>query len=223
MRIDLALRFPKGLIQHPYWPSRERVIQVEKESGTRRARSEQNRARALQDYLNAHDLTVDDYEVMRTDADRQFYTWADVTEDLDGHDPTEIVVPAHQLWGCLAQAADLASSSVRLARAEQIRTVLTLADGFATGCHESDAKLWQRYVVVTAGTGSKLSNQRALRENQYLPAGTTATGWLRFSEHIVDPAKVRTFLEFAGREIGCGASRKLGWGRFDIVAWDEHA
>jgi hypothetical protein len=31
------------------------------------------------------------------------------------------------------------------------------------------------------------------------------------------PERVRKFWEFVGREIGVGASRKLGWGRFEVT------
>jgi hypothetical protein len=183
-----------------------------------RARSEANRAKSLQDYLRAHDMDLDDYTDLEKQANRSFYTRADSLEPADGYDPAEIIIPAHQLYGCLAQAADLATSSVRLARPEQLRTVLQVSD-FGTGKLVADG-VWERFVVVTAGAGNKLSNQRALRQNTYVE-NFDATGSLHFSEDVVAPARVEEFVRYAGREIGVGASRKIGWGRFQIAQWRE--
>lgn len=210
----IELYFGKGLIEHPYWPERERLINIQKESGTKRARSEERRISVLKDYLAAHDMTLEEYEALEEKADRQFYLWRDVlnASEMNGHQPDEIVIPAHQLYGCLAQAASLASSALRIAPADQLRTVLRISD-LATGKTVKDGT-WERFVTVTSGTGAKLSNQRALRSNDYIEE-VTAKGTLSFLDSI-DAEKMQRFLEFAGREVGCGASRKMGWGRFDL-------
>jgi hypothetical protein len=220
MDVSIVLHFDQGYIGHPFWPERERLINVQKESGMNRARSEANRAKSLQDYLRVHGMDLDDYSDLERLANRQFYTRADSHGALDGNDPDEIVIPAHQFYGCLAQAADLATSSVRLARPEQLRTVLQVTD-LGTGKTQPDGT-WERFVVVTAGAGNKLSNQRALRQNTYIEQ-FDATGRLHFSEDVVAPQRVEDFLRYAGREIGVGASRKLGWGRFVMTGWTELA
>lgn len=38
-------------IAHPYWPEREKLINIQKESGLSRARTAQTRRKALDDYL----------------------------------------------------------------------------------------------------------------------------------------------------------------------------
>jgi hypothetical protein len=76
--------------------------------------------------------------------------------------------------------------------------------------------VFERFVTVTSGTGAKLSNQRALRSNEYI-ANFQSDMALSFSEDIVAPERVRKFWEFVGRDIGVGASRKLGWGRFEVT------
>src|SRR5215831_4868210 len=51
MQLVLSPGFPKGYIGHQCWRELERVINIEKESGFRRTRSEANRNRALTEYL----------------------------------------------------------------------------------------------------------------------------------------------------------------------------
>lgn len=215
MQLRLKLHFTKGYIAHPYWPELEKLINVQKESGTRRARSEEKRIKVLRDYLTARGMSMEQYEELERRAKRPFYTVADLNGSCPpGHDPDEIVIPPHQLYGCLANACDLAGAGIRLARKEQIRSILSIAP-VTTGKTEKDAKVWSRFCVVTAGAGNKLSNQRALRENPYIEQFTGETA-LAFSEDIVAEKRAIDFMRFLGREIGVGASRKLGWGRFDV-------
>ena len=218
---DIELRFEKGYIAHPYWPARERLINITKESGTNRARSTANRLRSLNDYLAAHNISEDDYAALERQANRQFYTWSDrlTPPEMDGHNPDEIVIPSHQLHGALAQACALATASLRIAKAEQLRVVLNVED-LGTGKYQPDGA-WERFVTVTGGTGAKLSNQRALRSNEYIQK-FTATGRLHFLESQ-EPERVQRFLEFCGRDVGVGASRKMSWGRFMVTGFAGRA
>lgn len=130
--------------------------------------------------------------------------------------PDEIVIPSHHLHGMMANAADMAPASVRLAQPEQIRN-LAVWSSLRTGKTKPDG-MWERFVTVKSGTGQMLSNQRGLRVNQYL-ADVTATGTLQ----LVNPEqekKARQFIAWAGAEVGVGASRKLGWGRFVVAGWE---
>lgn len=208
MLIEAVLHFPRGYIAHPYWPAREKLINIQKASGINRVRSDERRQKALSAYLTAHGLTLDDYRQLEAAASRPFYTY-------NGTD--EIVIPAHQLYGLLAQAADLAPAVVRPVRVDQIRTVIELSD-FRTGRFEASG-VYERYVPVKSGTGQTLSNQRSLRSDPYL-ADVTATGTVRVAQDDLAP-RIRQFIEWAGAEIGVGAARKMGWGRFRIVEWRE--
>jgi len=204
--LTLELHFAKGYIAHPYWPELEKVINIEKESGTRRARSEANRARALEDYLKKVGLTLDKFNKLKIAAARPFYT--------NGRDG-EIIIPEHQIYGMLAAAADEARSGVRIASRDQIRSAIQVMGPMHTGKTKADG-CFERFAVVTAGTGAKLSNQRALRQNDYI-SDFSGTLTMSFDPAMVDPKRLRDFIAYAGREIGIGASRKLGWGRFSIV------
>lgn len=216
MEVRIEAHFEKGYIGHPYWPAREKLINIQKESGVNRVRSEQRREKALRDYLSSKGLTMADYSALEVEADIPFYT-------RDG--TPEIVIPAHHVHGMMANACDLCSSSIRIARTEQIRTVVTSTD-WATGKMAADG-VWERFVVVKSGSGQALSNQRALRTNPYIGVGEkgegaafNTTGELHFIGDKEQLPKLQEFLAWAGREIGLGAARKLGWGRFEIVKFE---
>jgi hypothetical protein len=218
--VQLNIRFTKGYIAHPYWPARERVITITKESGTNRARTEANRIRTLDDYLGNHGMTRAEYDKLVADADRQFYTVADIATmtyggfPFGGHHQDEIVLPPHQIMGCLTQAADLARAANRIVKRDQVRSALA-AQPIYTGKNKADG-VWERFAVVTAGTGAKLTNQRALRRNEYI---SDFVGMLEldFEQDQFEAGRVRDFVAFAGREVGLGSSRRLGWGRFTVV------
>jgi hypothetical protein len=222
MQLSINLSFPKGYVAHPYWPELEKVINIQKESGTRRARSEANRVKALSDHLHKIGMTNEQYVELMKKAERPFYTAFDVEKSTFGqipvgkHDPDEIVIPPHQFYGCLAQASDLARASIRITTRDQLRSVLTIDVPVYTGKTEGDG-VWERFAVVTAGTGAKLSNQRALRRNAYI-GPFEGMFVVSFDDHVVNPDKVRDFITYAGREIGVGASRKMGWGRWRTAA-----
>lgn len=217
MRKNISLDFSasRGYIAHPYWPSREKVINIQKESGMNRTRSARRREEALTNHLKSLQMSQDQYDILLKQASRSWYLWSDVVgaDPLNSRNPDEIVIPAHQLYGLLAQASSIATSSIRLSSVQQIRTILTISD-FSTGKLKADG-LWERFVVVNAGPGGRLSNQRSLRADEYIHH-FTAKGYVSFSEDIVNWDKVLNFLTFAGREIGVGASRKMGWGRFEV-------
>ena len=200
MRIQVSLTFPQGYIAHPYWPARERIITIRKQSGVDRSRSEPKREKALKAWLDTHEMTMDQYRELEAAAARPFYTAAD----------GEIVVPAHQLHGFMAATAAIAPAAVRIAKPEQIRAVVEWGE-LRTGRMQGDG-VYERFVR------NPLTNQRRLETNSYI-AKFTAQGELR----LVNPdleKRLREFIAYGGEEIGIGAARKMGWGRFTLAAWD---
>jgi len=197
MELVLTLSFPKGYIGHAYWPELERIINIERESGLRRTRSEANRNRALTKYLNKVGMTPDELSELRQRAERPFYTTADVERltfgqcPLNGHEPDEIVIPQHQIYGCLAQAADLARPATRVGLRDQIRSVLGIKQPIYTGKNETDGAC-ERFAAVTGGTGAKLSNQRALRRNAYIGSFACELA-VHFDQTQGGPQKVEDF------------------------------
>jgi hypothetical protein len=202
----------KSYIAHPYWPEREKLINIIKESGVSRARTTESRARALDGYLRSKGMTREDYDRLEKLADRPFYT-----DDND-----LIVVPALHVTSMIVNAVRQASASVRPFKAEQARSLMR-ATSWNTDRDAPDGT-WERFVVLTGGTGMKLSNQRALRVNEYIGSPpdaeaqepVLAAGRL-FLAPGVNPAKMYDLLSYAGSEIGIGAARKMGWGRFMVT------
>jgi len=203
MRATFRLQFPKGYIADPYWPEREKVINIQKQSGINRARTPERRDKALRDYLATLEMTLETYRELEGLADRPFYRNGD----------EQIIMPTHQVYGCLVNAAANATAAVRIARADNLRSVIEAGE-WQTGKIEADG-MFERFAVVNSGSG-KLSNQRALRSNPYI-ADFEAQGTVDFQEEYVQVAKLKDFLAFAGRDIGIGACRKLGWGRFNVI------
>ena len=206
MQITATLTFPRGYIAHPYWPEQEKLINIQKQSGVNRARTQKNREKALKDFLVTLDMSMAEYEELAKLAARPFYT--------NGNNG-EIIIPTHQLMSCMVNAANVASSALRIAKPEQIRSMLLLSD-LHTGKTAPDG-VWERFVAPSGGTGQKLSNQRSLRSNAYIEkfAGDVT---VTFDPDQLDKKKVQDFISYAGENVGVGASRKMGWGRF-TVSW----
>jgi len=205
MQFNVKAKFPKGYIADPYWPEREKLINIQKESGVNRARSQDKREKALSAYLESKHLTLEHYAELEERANRPFYT------NGDG-----IVIPAHHIYGFLAMACDQAAAAIRLVKAEAVRSILECQD-WSTGKTEPDGA-WDHFVVVKSAVG-KLSNQRSLRTNLYIE-DFTATGQMRLligGEDEKLAKRLEDLLRWAGRDIGIGACRKMGWGRFDLA------
>ncbi len=198
MIVHVTLHFPKGYIANPYWPAMERIITIRKQSGVDRARSEEKRAKTLKAWLESHDMTLEDYALLEREAARPFHT----------SQGGEIVIPAHHLHGFSANVAALAPASVRLAKPEQVRNLVEWSD-LASGKTKADGE-WSRFVR------NPLTNQRRLQVSPFI-SDVRATGTLRVVDDLAKRA--REFIAWGGQEIGVGAARKMGWGRFEIVEW----
>jgi len=202
---DVVIHFAKGYIGHPYWPEMARVIDIQKSSGMNRAKSAANRRKALEGYLTANGLTLADYENLEKLSKRPFY--------MNGK---AIIIPSLHMTSFLVATCNAARAAMRPCDPEQVRARFQVSD-FATAKKEQDG-VWSRFVTVTAGTGAKLSNQRGLRENPYI-SNFDATGVIIFDEEFVDPQTLETALRWGGQYVGVGASRKMGWGRFDLIGF----
>jgi len=210
----------ESFVGHPYWPERERLINIIKESGMSRARSTPNRNKALEQHLITQGMTLAEYEELERLASRSFYTDAD----------DRVLIPKHVVDGMLTAACDTIRSAGRPCPPDMVRVVLR-SSPWHSDRSPDEALIWERYVVVSTGTGAKLSNQRALRRNSYLGAqppgevpatpAMTCTGTLDLDPEMVKPAVAEQMLRWAGQNVGIGASRKMGWGRFKVLEFSE--
>lgn len=216
MRYSLDIELD-SYIGQPYWPAMDRLVTIQKESGMNRARTTANRNASLQQYLENHKMTLAEYQALEEEANRPFYL-----ETAINGDRPHIVIPKIQVSGMLVAATSMIRPAGRPCPPEQVRTMLR-ATPWTTDCVEV-AGTWERYVVVSSGTGAKLSNQRGMRRNQYIgrnPIEDTGTvahahGAIELDPDMVKPDVVEKLLVWAGQNVGIGASRKMGFGRFKL-------
>ena len=204
--VNMEVRFD-SYIAHPYWPETSRLVDITKESGMNRARTEANKEKALRNYLEPKGLTTEDFHELERLAARPFYK--------DGNDEW-IVIPKHQIYGCLTAAADSAGSALRVVKSDNLRSLLKMTD-WVTNRKEQD-NVFGRFVLLKSGTGQTLSNQRKWTENPYIE-NFEARGSIQIDLNQVKVDKLRDFMEYAGREHGVGASRKMDYGRYSVTAF----
>lgn len=209
--IDIAITLHlDSYIGHPYWPEMARLVDITKHSGMQRARTTANARKALEEYLRANDMTLAEYDELKRLAERPFYT-------ANGAG-SAIIVPELHVTSMIVQTCDTIRAAGRPVPPEQVRTAIKASE-WITDKSASDG-VWERFAVVSSGTGAKLSNQRGFRSNAYIK-DATATGTFQIAADMVRPEVLRSALEWAGERIGVGASRKMGWGRFQITEWRE--
>jgi hypothetical protein len=206
--MTISTYFERGYIADPYWPARARLIDIQKQSGLNRARSAANRRKALEEWLNANSMTLADYEALEAKSNEPFY------RDGQGN----IVIPENQILSFLVATCDEARSATRPCDPNQVRSRF-IAGAWSTGKTKADG-VWERFATVSAGTGQKLSNQRGLRRSEYIEK-FEAQGSISFDPDYVDPKTLERALAWGGQFVGIGASRKMGWGRFELRSFVE--
>jgi hypothetical protein len=191
-------------IAHPYWQEREEVIRIQRDSGMNRQKSDEKRAAALKAQLDKVGLTMKQYEELVRRADRQWYR---AGEKDDG----AIVIPRHQLAGCLVEAVGRATKNLRgRFEKDSFRHLVQLSD-FVTDKTVADG-VFDRYVKL------EKSNMRNRQRNEFIQE-FTATGTVSIPSDV-KVADLRRLMDFAIEDIGVGASRKMGFGRGVVVSLD---
>lgn len=214
MKIKGTITFPQRYIAEPYWPEMAQAIDIDKQAGVSRARSESARTKALDAHLKKIGMSYEQFEALKRRATRPFHTAEDVK--AKGHDPAEIVIPSDRMLACFVNGCDVAPSAIRISKPEQVRSIIQVdtifTDRFAPdGC-------WVR-AVIPKKDGKPLSNQRGTRSSYYIE-DFSAPIEVTFDESFVAPKRLKEFIEWVGREIGVGASRKMNNGRF-TVTWSK--
>ena len=187
-------------VAHPYWPERELVIRLAKDSGMNRQRSEAKRLQALATECEKNNMTVEDYRKLEVLAARQFYRKV----EPDG----EIIIPRHQLAGCLVHTVKFAPKNLRgKYNDESFRALVQIGD-FSTGKFKEDGT-YARYVKL------ETSNMRSLQKNDYIEQfSAVGTFSVPVDEKVAD---LKRLIGFAVEETGVGACRKMGFGRGVLV------
>jgi hypothetical protein len=208
----ITARFLRGYIADPYWPALDSIISIQKKSGLNRAKSDANRRKALEEYLQRENISVERYEQLVAESKLPFYL-----DEGNG----EIVIPVLHVSSFLVAACDQARAANRPCQPEQVRSRFIFTP-WSTGKRVADALSWERFATVTSGSGQTLSNQRGLRKSWYI-GDFDAVGEIEFDEDFIEPASLKNALSWGGKFVGIGASRKMGWGRFELLSFDEIA
>lgn len=198
----------KGFVADPYWPEVAELINIQKSSGLNRAKSEANRRKALEEHLKLLGKTLADYEALQARAHQSF------AYGEDG----KIVIPANNIESFLVNTSDVVRAASRPCPPEQVRSLLTVTP-WRTEKTAPDGT-WERFATVSSGTGAKLSNQRGLRKSEYI-ADFDAEGEMSFTPDFVKPSVLEQAIRLGGENVGIGASRKMGYGRFTLVEWGK--
>lgn len=204
-KIELSFN-GKGYIADPYWPARAKLIDIQKASGLNRAKSDAARRKSLDEYLQRIGMSLADYQKLERDASAPFYV----------NGAGQIIIPAEQFLAFLVATCDTVRSAQKPCSPEQVRSRFEATD-FVTGREAADG-VWERFALVSSGTGQKLSNQRGLRRSEYIK-DFEATGALTYDENFVDPKTLHNALILGGQDVGIGASRKMGFGRFTVKSF----
>jgi len=208
-------------IGSPYWAEMAQLIDIEKQSGMRRARTEANARKALEEHLERTGMTLVDYEELKGLAHRPWHV----------NEGSWIYIPQARVQSLWVSICTTIRAAGRPVPPEQVRTALDVSS-WVTNITPAEAATWKRFAVVTSGTGAKLSNQRGYREDQVIGARppvegvahtvpVTATGSMAVDEEMVKPAVLKDALVWGGQRVGIGASRKMGWGRFEVKKFDQ--
>lgn len=191
----------ESYIAQPYWPEMNDVIEIQKRSGMNLVRSDDKRAERLNAHLKTLGISKADYSELVRLSQRRWYR----VDNADG--ASEIVIPTHQFSGMLVQAVKSAPSGSKLP-VDGLRSSIRCSS-FATGKTKMD-RLYRRYVK------SDQSNQRRLQEDEVI-MDFEAKGMIEFYADDIKPAGVDRLLEHALTRIGCGAARKMGFGRGRLI------
>lgn len=207
--VELAF---ESYIAHPYWEETEQLVNHLKKSGVNSVRTEEKRADRLSKYLEKSGLSAAQWEALNRKAKLEWH--------LD--ERGRIFIPRHQMSGCLVQTLKTSNSPRPVKDGGQLRSLVQISD-FATDRTKAD-ETWVRFVRPTKN-GVPLSNQRSERRNEVIKK-FTATGALscdlaQLSGGQGAAAELRRLFEFAGRYVGCGASRNMGHGRFAVTAFEQ--
>jgi len=195
-------------IAHPFWPARNKCIEIEKKSGVNRQKSDEKRVAALKAECSRQGCTYEQYLEFRLQAAEQWYRGADGT----------IYLPRHQLAGAIVQTISSAPKALRgQFDRDNFRALIQLGD-FSTDRKKPDG-MFSRFVKLEG------SNQRSFQENEYigmyLDVGEPfeATGTIAVAD-AKQGDTVKALFAAAVETIGVGAARKMGFGRGTIVDWN---
>jgi len=212
--IKITIRM-QNYIAHPFWPARNRVIEIEKKSGVNRQKSEEKRQAALKAECERQSCMLADYEAWRIEAAEQFYRVGTNPGGLNRGG--KIMIPRHQIAGGMVQVIGGAPKALRGPfDRDNFRALVAIGD-FITDLVDRDGA-FERFVKLEG------SNQRSWQANdfigEYLDCGAPFNAVGSIACEPKQEETVRSLLTAVLENVGIGAARKMGFGRGKIQSWN---
>ena len=203
--MQVSIQF-NSYIASPYWPAKELVIRIQKDSGVNRQKSDEKRTAALKAQCNKMGMTYEAYLAAIKDSERQWYV----------NDAGYIYIPRHQLAGAFVEAVGQSPKALRGPFTKDNFRALVQVGDFTTEKTKADG-VFERYVKLDA------SNMRSLQRNEYI--GNYLTEGKEFvAKGVILPSDkrqadtVKRLLQQVVESIGVGGSRKMGFGRGVVLS-----
>jgi hypothetical protein len=195
----MMLAFEKGYIAHPFWPEQKTLIEIQKKSGMNMARGETRRNAALKAELDKRGLSEMDYRKLQEKSSVPFHL-------TDGG---LIYIPSRNFESFIAHVSQVCPRAMRAVTAANAHSATRVVEpGLITEKKKPDGE-FTRFVKL------EMSNERSLQSNAFIE-NFTAKGKLQLSEGIKIDDLLR-MIRWGGQEIGIGASRSQGYGRFVVT------
>src|ERR1700730_7620102 len=103
MKLKVQLQF-QSYIAQPYWAEQNQLIDIDKQSGKSRARSEDKREQALLRYLEKIGMSPEQYKALQKKAAEKWH------KDITG----KIVIPSERIGACLVNGTRSAPAGCRV-------------------------------------------------------------------------------------------------------------
>lgn len=201
MTINVSLKF-ESYIAHPFWSAQKQLIDIQKRSGMNMARGEAKRKAALAAELEKRGLSEKDYERLIEASAIPFHKLK----------TGEIYIPARNFESFISHVAQMCPRAMRAVPSQNAHSATrAVPPGLVTDRKEPDGE-FTRFVKLDK------SNERSLQTNPYIE-DFTAKGQLRLSDSIRREDLLR-MIEWGAREVGMGAARSQGYGRFTVTQFD---
>ncbi len=198
----------EGYIADPMTVDIHDYINITKESGMNRARSTANKKAALEEHLKKIGMTLEEFEALEKRTHIAFAY----------NDEGKIIIPRNNVQAFMVATTSELRAASKPCKEDQVRARIRMSS-WVTEKEQEDG-VFERFAVVTSGTGAVLSNQRALRRNKLI-CGFEARGTMSLDPSYVDPKTLKEAIEWGGENVGIGACRKMGYGRFELRKFEK--
>ena len=193
-------------IGSPFWPETNDIINISKHSRLAFQRTEEKRTQTLNAYLSKINMTKKAYNVLLKKSERQWYR---LNND---NQKSKIIIPKNQMSASLVEACKVSPTAVIQSKlADCLRAMMIVSD-FVTKKTKCD-EIFKRYIRGE-------SNQPRYTESEVIN-NFDAIGTIDFDVSVFNLKTVTELFNYQLKYTGLGASRKMGYGRSNLVHINE--